>query len=86
MVFACIRELLDNAIDFLAKYYKGANDTVISTVRYQETENTFSIKVQIQITRIYQYCKTRKLYSIMICDMAQNNICILLVVVCLATR
>ena len=71
----CIRELLDNAVDFLTKYYKGANDTVITTVISRD-EKSFHIKVQIQIIRIYLYCKIRKLYLIMICVTVQNNICI----------
>ena len=42
-----IRELLDNAIDFLEKYYKGADDCVISTVITISPDGKyFSIKVR----------------------------------------
>jgi hypothetical protein len=41
----CIREALDNGIDFLTKYYKGADDTVIS-VSITKDGNYFRIKVR----------------------------------------
>ena len=41
----CIRELLDNGIDFLSKYYKGKDDTVITVTIFKDGQN-FRIKVR----------------------------------------
>jgi hypothetical protein len=42
----CIKELLDNAVDFLWKKYQGADDAVID-VRIEKTSNSlFRIKVR----------------------------------------
>lgn len=41
----CIRELLDNAIDFLTKNYQGADNTII-TVEIIKDDNFFHIKVR----------------------------------------
>jgi hypothetical protein len=41
----CIRELLDNAIDFLVKNYQGADDTVI-TVEIFKDDKLFHLKVR----------------------------------------
>jgi hypothetical protein len=41
----CIKELLDNAVDFLVKNYKGANNTII-TVDISKDDNLFHIKVR----------------------------------------
>jgi hypothetical protein len=41
----CIRELLDNAIDFLTKNYQGADNTII-TVEIIKDDNFFRLKVR----------------------------------------
>jgi hypothetical protein len=41
----CIRELLDNAIDFLVRYYQGADNCVI-TVDVFKDDNIFRLKVR----------------------------------------
>jgi hypothetical protein len=41
----CIKELLDNAVDFLVKNYKGADDTLI-TIDISKDDNLFHIKVR----------------------------------------
>ena len=41
----CIRELLDNAVDFLVRYYQGADNCVI-TVDVFKDDNIFRLKVK----------------------------------------
>jgi hypothetical protein len=41
----CIREILDNSVDFLTKYYKGADNCVIATTISRD-EKYFHIKVR----------------------------------------
>lgn len=41
----CIRELLDNAVDFLSKNYKGADDTVIDVNIYKD-DKMFRLKIR----------------------------------------
>lgn len=40
----CIRELIDNAADFLTKYYKGANDAMI-IVQITKDDDYFKLKI-----------------------------------------
>jgi hypothetical protein len=41
----CVRELLDNATDFLTKNYKGADDTVITTTIFKD-DKVFRLKIR----------------------------------------
>ena len=41
----CVRELLDNAIDFLLRYYQGYDNCVISVEIFKD-DNFFHLKVK----------------------------------------
>jgi len=55
----CIKESLDNSIDFLWKNYQGADDaTVAVDITMDYSQKLFHKKYEIQTAEIFQYFKT----------------------------
>jgi len=55
----CIRELLDNAVDFLTRKYQGADDCII-TVDIFKDDNTFRLKVKNSNYNDYEVFRNKK--------------------------
>ena len=58
-VLLCIRELLDNAVDFLVRYYQGADNCVI-TVNVFKDDNIFRLKVKNSNYNNYEIFSNKK--------------------------
>ena len=71
----CIRELLDNAADFLTNNYKGANDAVILTEIFKD-DDYFKLKIRNSNYKNVPVFQNKGRYLIMTCAMGQSRICI----------
>ena len=71
----CLKELLDNAVDFLVRYYQGTESCAI-VVEVFKDDKFFHLKIRNSHNN-YQVSVTRQLYSIMTGVMDQNRTCIL---------